>query len=87
MGVWSMTWFLTSVGGFVVGAGAELIGTPAMVARRRARGHGVRRRAVRWSRRSCASMPELGRPGAARRVGGGQLSVPGARSSDRERDE
>jgi len=32
MGVWSMTWFLTSVGGFVVGAGAELVGTPAMVA-------------------------------------------------------
>lgn len=32
MGVWAMTWFLTSVGGFVVGAGAELVGTPAMVA-------------------------------------------------------
>lgn len=32
MGVWSMTWFLTSVGGFVVGAGAEVFGTPAMVA-------------------------------------------------------
>ncbi len=32
MGVWSMTWFLTSVGGFVAGAGAELIGTRLMVA-------------------------------------------------------
>jgi MFS family permease len=32
MGVWSMTWFLTSVGGFIAGAGAELIGTRLMVA-------------------------------------------------------
>jgi MFS family permease len=32
MGIWSMTWFLTSVGGFVAGAGAEIIGTPLMVA-------------------------------------------------------
>jgi MFS family permease len=32
MGVWSMTWFLTPVGAFFVGAGAEVIGTQAMVA-------------------------------------------------------
>jgi len=32
MGVWSMTWFLTPVGAFFVGAGAEFIGTQAMVA-------------------------------------------------------
>ncbi|MPZ99088.1 MAG: MFS transporter [Dehalococcoidia bacterium] len=32
MGVWSMTWFLTSVGAFVVGAGAEVLGTPLTVA-------------------------------------------------------
>lgn len=32
MGVWSMTWFLTPVGAFVVGAGAEFVGTQAMVA-------------------------------------------------------
>ena len=32
MGVWSMTWFLTPVGAFVVGAGAEVVGTQAMVA-------------------------------------------------------
>lgn len=32
MGVWSMTWFLTPVGAFFVGAGAELIGTQTIVA-------------------------------------------------------
>jgi hypothetical protein len=32
MGVWSMTWFLTPVGAFVVSAGAEVVGTQAMVA-------------------------------------------------------
>ena len=32
MGVWSMTWFLTPVGAFVVGAGAEFAGTQTMVA-------------------------------------------------------
>jgi MFS family permease len=32
MGVWSMTWFLTPVGAFFVGAGAEIVGTQAMVA-------------------------------------------------------
>jgi MFS family permease len=32
MGVWSMTWFLTPVGAFAVGAGAEVVGTQAMVA-------------------------------------------------------
>jgi MFS family permease len=32
MGVWSMTWFLTPVGAFVVGAGAEFVGTQTMVA-------------------------------------------------------
>ncbi|GMU39484.1 MAG: hypothetical protein AMXMBFR23_03500 [Chloroflexota bacterium] len=32
MGVWSMTYFLTPVGAFAVGGGAEFIGTQAMVA-------------------------------------------------------
>ncbi|MEX2374072.1 MAG: MFS transporter [Dehalococcoidia bacterium] len=32
MGVWSMTWFLTPVGAFFVGAGAELVGTQTVVA-------------------------------------------------------
>ncbi|HJP40514.1 MAG TPA: MFS transporter [Dehalococcoidia bacterium] len=32
MGIWSMTWFLAAVGGFVAGAAAELIGTPWTVA-------------------------------------------------------
>ena len=32
MGVWSMTWFLTPIGAFVVGAGAEVLGTQLTVA-------------------------------------------------------
>ncbi|MDA1010800.1 MAG: MFS transporter [Chloroflexi bacterium] len=32
MGVWSMTWFLTPVGAFFVGAGAEVLGTQTVVA-------------------------------------------------------
>lgn len=32
MGVWSMTWFLTPVGALIVSAGAEVIGTQAIVA-------------------------------------------------------
>jgi len=32
MGIWSMTWFLTSVGSFVVGAAAEVLGVSVTVA-------------------------------------------------------
>jgi apolipoprotein N-acyltransferase len=32
MGVWGLTWFLSSAGGFVASSLAELIGTPAAVA-------------------------------------------------------
>ena len=32
MGIWSMTWFLASVGGFFAGVAAEIIGVPLTVA-------------------------------------------------------
>ena len=32
MGIWSMTWFLAAVGGFIAGAAAGLLGTPWTVA-------------------------------------------------------
>lgn len=32
MGVWSMTWFMVTVGGFISGSGAELLGAPTMIA-------------------------------------------------------
>ena len=32
MGIWSMTWFLAAVGGFVAGAAAELLGVRLTIA-------------------------------------------------------
>jgi hypothetical protein len=32
MGIWSLTWFLSSAGGFVAASLAELLGTPTAVA-------------------------------------------------------
>jgi hypothetical protein len=32
MGIWSMTWFLASIGGFFAGVAAEVIGIPMTVA-------------------------------------------------------
>jgi MFS family permease len=32
MGIWSMTWFLSAIGGFVAGAMAEVLGVPWTVA-------------------------------------------------------
>ena len=47
MAVWSMTWFLSSVGGLPAGAAAELIGHTAGCGNRGALGHGIRGLRVR----------------------------------------